>query len=151
MNNRPTVSAFIGLRLVAGQRPIRPMAARLSYTREDPYAVRIVFGAGQGTPVEWMLGRDLLAAGLEGRAGLGDVKLWPSAASAASEAAPTSLADALGGVLNIQLSSPFGQAHFEAPAGEVADFLRRTYELVPAGEEARYYDEQLTNLLRHVS
>jgi hypothetical protein len=54
-------------------------------------------------------------------------------------------------VLNIQLSSPFGQAHFEASAGEVADFLRRTYELVPAGEEGVYYDEELTNLLRQAS
>jgi hypothetical protein len=69
MNNRPTLSAIIGMRLVAQQRLIRAMAARLSYTREDPYAVRIVFGASQGTPIEWMLGRDLLAAGLEGRDG----------------------------------------------------------------------------------
>jgi len=59
------------------------------------------------------------------REGLGDVVVWPSAGSA----------DGTGGkVLNIELSSPFGQAHFEAPIKEISDFLTRTYAIVPSGD-----------------
>jgi len=43
-------------------------------------------------------------------------------------------------VLNIELSSPFGQAHFEAPAQAMSAFLRRTYQIVPAGRESDYID-----------
>jgi hypothetical protein len=55
--------------------------------------------------------------------------------------------------LNIELSSPFGQALFEAPAKDVSDFLRRTYQIVPAGEETDYVDveAELANLLRQAS
>jgi Streptomyces sporulation and cell division protein, SsgA len=53
-------------------------------------------------------------------------------------------------VLHIELSSPFGEAHFEAPIRDVSDFLRRTYRLVPAGEESGFVNVEagLTNLLR---
>jgi hypothetical protein len=51
------------------------------------------------------------------------------------------------------LSSPLGQAHFEAPAREISDFLRRTYQLVPAGEESGHIDieAELNDLLRQAS
>ena len=53
-------------------------------------------------------------------------------------------------VLNIELSSPFGQAHFEAPAQAMSAFLRRTYQIVPAGQESSYIDieAELNDLLR---
>jgi hypothetical protein len=53
-------------------------------------------------------------------------------------------------VLNIELSSPFGQAHFEAPIKEIASFLKRTYAIVPAGDETDFVDvdTELTELLR---
>ena len=55
-----------------------------------------------------------------------------------------------GQVLNIELSSPFGQAHFEAPAQAMSAFLRRTYQIVPAGQESNYIDieAELNDLLR---
>jgi hypothetical protein len=82
--------------------------------------------------------------GIEGRAGLGDVKVWPSAASEGG---------APGSVLHLELSSPHGQAHFEAPAREVSDFLRRTYQIVPAGGESGHIDveAELNDLLRQAS
>jgi hypothetical protein len=48
------------------------------------------------------------------------------------------------------LSSPFGQAHFEAPAQAMAAFLRRTYQIVPAGQESGHIDieAELNDLLR---
>jgi hypothetical protein len=56
-------------------------------------------------------------------------------------------------VLNLELSSPFGQAHFEAPVKDVADFLHKTYQIVVAGEESDHVDveAELTDLLRQAS
>jgi len=121
------------------------------YSGSDPYAVRMAFHVGTDEPVEWIFARDLLAAGIESRHGEGDVRVWPSSASC-----PESGLDLTGSaqpgdkVLNIELSSPFGQAHFEAPAQAMAAFLRRTYQIVPAGQESRYIDieAELNDLLR---
>ena len=53
--------------------------------------------------------------------------------------------------MNIELSSPFGQAHFEAPAQAMSAFLARTYQIVPAGKESSYIDieAELNDLLRN--
>ena len=47
------------------------------------------------------------------------------------------------------MTSPFGHAQFEAPAAAVASFLRRTYQIVPAGQESLFidFDAELTELL----
>lgn len=119
MNNGSTTSAEIGLRLVSSGEEIVPLTASLYYSEDDPYAVRFAFHVGLDEPVEWVFARELLASGIEDDQGIGDVRVWPSA----------------GGVLNIELISPFGRAQFEAPAAGISDFLRRTYEVVPAGQE----------------
>ena len=144
MNSSSTVSAELGLRLVVPQQTIVPLVASLYYATEDPYAIRIAFHVGLDEPVEWIFARDLLSKGIEAREGLGDVHVWPSAGSEGG---------APGSVLNIELSSPFGQAHFEAPVKEISDFLRRTYQIVPVGEESAHVDveTELTDLLRKAS
>jgi hypothetical protein len=144
MNSSSTVSAELGLRLVVPQQTVVPLVASLFYSREDPYAIRIAFHVGLDEPVEWIFARDLLALGIEEREGLGDVQVWPS--DGIEGGTP-------GSVLNIELSSPFGQAHFEAPAKEISDFLRRTYQIVPAGKESDYVDveAELNALLRQAS
>ena len=141
MNNSSTVSAELGLRLVVPQQTIVPLVASLYYSKEDPFAIRIAFHVGLDEPVEWIFARELLSTGVEGEQGLGDVKVWPSTGSES---------DLPGSVLNIELSSPFGQAHFEAPLQEIADFLRRTYQVVPVGSETDHVDveSELTDLLR---
>lgn len=138
MNSR-TVSAELGLRLIVPQQTIVPLVASLYYSSDDPYAIRIAFHVGLDEPVEWIFARDLLAAGGNEREGQGDVSVWPSESATGA-----------GQVLNIELSSPFGQAHFEAAADEVADFLARTYQAVPAGAETSHVDvdAELTDLLR---
>jgi Streptomyces sporulation and cell division protein, SsgA len=141
MNSSSTVSTELGLRLVVPRQTIVPLVASLYYSKEDPYAIRIAFHVGLDEPVEWIFARELLSKGIEGREGLGDVVVWPAA----------SVADGMSGdVLNIELSSPFGQAHFEAPIKEISDFLTRTYALVPAGEETDFVDveSELAELLR---
>jgi hypothetical protein len=44
------------------------------------------------------------------------------------------------GVLNIALSSPFGQAHFEAPLTATAVFVARTFGVIAAGREGDFID-----------
>ena len=52
-------------------------------------------------------------------------------------------------VLNIKLCSPFGEAHFEAPIEAIANFLDRTYGIVPMGRESAVIDidGELSSLL----
>src|ERR1700744_4965274 len=131
MNSSTTVSAELGLRLVVPQQTIVPLVASLYYSKEDPYAIRIAFHVGLDEPVEWIFARELLSTGIESREGLGDVVVWPSSGSA--DGMP-------GNVLNIELSSPFGQAHFEAPIKEISDFLKRTYAIVPGGDATAFVE-----------
>ena len=137
MNTSAIVAAELGLTLVVPEHGGVPLAASLNYRRDDPYAIRMAFHVGTDDPVEWIFARDLLAVGLDRAAGDGDVQVWPAAAAHRD-------------VVNISLSSPFGQAHFEAPATALTGFLLRTYEVVPAGREAEYadIDGELTDLLR---
>lgn len=131
-----TVSAELGLRLVVPDRTTIPLLASLEYAADDPYAVRMAFYVGNDEPVEWIFARELLTVGIVRRVGDGDVQVWPTGA----EDDPT---------LNIALSSPFGNAHFEAPLSPLAEFLHRTYEIVPAGRESEFTDlsAELENLL----
>jgi hypothetical protein len=151
-----TISAELGLKLVVPQQTIVPLVASMYYSGSDPYAVRMAFHVGTDEPVEWIFARDLLAAGIESRQGEGDVQVWPSPVSVA-ETGDLDLIGAAepqgtqGKVLNIELSSPFGQARFEAPAEAMSAFLQRTYQIVPAGQESRYIDieTELNDLLRN--
>jgi sporulation and cell division protein SsgA len=111
------------------------------YTPVDPYAIRIALHVGLDEPVQWIFARDLLSMDTGDREGIGDVHVWPSPASAGGEP---------GSILNIELFSPFGKAHLEAPAREVSDFVRQTYRIVPDGQESDHIDveAELNDLLR---
>lgn len=130
MNRGGMVSAEIGIRLLVPGAAAVPLTAGLFYTARDPYAVRVTFFAGGGERVEWTFARDLLCAGVEGPAGEGDVRVWPS---------PGSL---LGfrRLLHLEISSPSGMARFEMAARDIRNFLRRTCEIVPQGAEAGHLD-----------
>ncbi len=148
-----TISAELGLKLVVPQQTIVPLVASLYYSGRDPYAVRMAFHVGTDEPVEWIFARDLLAAGIKSRQGEGDVQVWPSTRSCAEPDALDGIgsADTEGNaVLNIELSSPFGRAHFEAPTQAMSAFLDRTYEIVPADQESDFIDieTELNDLLR---
>jgi hypothetical protein len=127
MINSATVSAELGLSLVVPEHGAVPLVASLYYSAEDPYAIRMAFHVGTDEPVEWIFARDLLAAGLVGPVGEGDVQVWPSDSDGAD-------------VLSIALSSPFGEAQFEAPLSATAEFLERTCKIIPAGAEADFID-----------
>jgi len=136
MNSSATVSAELGLSLVVPEHGSVPLVASLYYSAGDPYAIRMAFHVGSDEPVEWIFARDLLAVGLECPAGEGDVQVWPAD-------------DHDKELLNIALSSPFGEAHFVAPRDSMAAFLTRTYEVVAPGHESEHVDVdgQLDELL----
>jgi len=147
MSSSDSILAEQGLRLVGPGHTIVPIMAGLCYRRQDPYAVTMAFGvADAGEPVTWTFARDLLAAALHGPEGIGDVRAWPSAAPADQAAGEASEGEE---ILNIVLGSPSGRARFEAYAAEIAAFLARTYQLVPAGQEPAFLnlDAELTELL----
>jgi len=137
MNTSAIVAAELGLRLVVPEHGGVPLTASLYYRGDDPYAIRMAFHVGTDDPVEWIFARDLLAEGLDHVAGDGDVRVWPSTAAHRD-------------VLNPALSSPFRQAHFEAPLTAMTGFLLRTFEVVPAGREGEFIDieGELNDMLR---
>lgn len=136
MMNSVTVSAELGLSLVVPEHGAVPLVASLDYCADDPYAVKMAFHVGTDEPVEWIFARELLAAGLEAPAGEGDVQVWPQDGDASD-------------ILNIALSSPFGEAHFQAPKSATAEFLRSTYQIIPEGSETDFLnvDSELEDLL----
>jgi hypothetical protein len=98
--------------------------------------VRITLGdSAEEDGISWLVGRELLATGLERPAGDGDVRLWPSRTS--------------GDVLYLHLRAPSGEALFELSRATVAAFLQQTEALVPTGQEtaALDVDEELATLL----
>ena len=143
--SRGTVSAVQDLRLIGPGQIIVPLTAGLYYSQQDPYAVRMSIYTGADEPVDWSIDRDLLAAALHARQGIGDVRAWPSAASALAGIG----ADAGEKILNIVLGPPGGTARFEASATGIEAFLARTYDLVPAGQESAClnFDAELIELL----
>jgi hypothetical protein len=110
----------------------RPVPAELEYDTRDPYAVAVVLHAGPSA-VRWLFGRDLLADGLLARRGEGDVRIGPADDPA---------------LVVVELNSPDGAAVLEAPAKEIAAFLDRTYDAIPAGSETDWFDfdEELAKL-----
>ena len=137
MASGAAIYSKVGLRLVVpGHDPVR-LTAGMYYRGEDPYAIRMAFDTGLDGAVEWMFARDLLAEGLNHRAGDGDVRLWPGTNGSKD-------------VLNIALSSPHGHAHFQAPLAAVTGFLQRTLQIVPSGHESEHTDiEAALNSLLH--
>lgn len=143
--NHDMISAELSMRLIGPGHVTVPLTAVWSYGRQDPYAVRMALDTGEDAPVEWVLARDLLTAALHGRAGIGDVRAWPSA----PPAYPGAAAGTGGKILNIVLGPPHGYACFHVDAADIEAFLGRTYEMVPAGEESDHLnlDAGLAELL----
>jgi hypothetical protein len=127
MNSSTTISAELALRLVVPGRSTVPLLATVEYAASDPYALRVAFHVGNNEPVEWIFARELLTHGMARMVGDGDVQVWPGPMDGNR-------------LLNIGLSSPFGDALFEAPLAPLADFLHRTFEIVPPGRETEFVD-----------
>jgi hypothetical protein len=125
--NPEVVSTDIVFRLLIDDGPDRAVSACLTYVPQDPYAVRVGFRTGDDDIVEWTFARSLLSDGVTHPVGDGDVQVWPT-----NEAKQSGVC--------VALSSPSGQALFEAPLPRVVQFLTRTYAVVPTGAESGFVD-----------
>lgn len=112
------------------------LEGELVFDPADPFAVAMHLEARSGTVV-WTFARELLAEGLYGPAGDGDVQVWPC------------LSNTGGAVVIIELSSPDGMAMLQAPSRDVAGFLAATEKVVPTGHEGSHLllDDLITQLL----
>lgn len=77
MSTRDRVSAVTTMTLFYHPRqrgvPGQDITVLLGWNPADPYAIRLGFTGGR----EWLMDRELLAAGLRGPAGYGDLRLSP--------------------------------------------------------------------------
>ena len=103
-----------------------PVRASLRYDPVDPYAVHVTFHNDEAD-VSWSFARELLAWGLPGRSGIGDVQIWPWATPR-------------GDFIALALSSSDGNALFKVPRSVLVSFLHRTYEVVARGCETDHLD-----------
>ncbi|MGW7253821.1 SsgA family sporulation/cell division regulator [Streptomyces sp. NPDC054834] len=131
-----TVERRVAVQLVVSHDCSVPLCVRLRYEPTDPYVVHAVFLVDCDEPVEWVLGRDLLADGLKGSAGCADVRIW-SAVGRGDQS------------MYIVLASPAGTALLEVPVRDITSFLQDTEALVPRGTESGHidWDAELAQLL----
>jgi hypothetical protein len=121
------IDQFVQARICAPGARDRDITATLRYHQDDPHAAYVTFPAIvsiDGVEVTWTFARNLLAAGLRGPAGDGDVHVWPCGPDRTM----------------IELRAPEGTALVEVASADVRAFLSRAYEAVPAGHEFRHLD-----------
>lgn len=120
---------------VRGALPV-PVPTTFGYSASDPFAVRIVFRPPHTSAVTWYVARDLLASGTRVLSGIGEARIWPSGGPGRQ------------GVVNLRLGTPQAHALFVLDRAALAEWLDRTYALVPAGGESLAVDwDTLTGLL----
>ncbi len=107
---------------VLGVSARQTVGAEFRFSPEAPWCVSVGLVVEDGPCVRWRIGRELLQQGLHSMSGLGDVQMWPSHL----EERATSW---------LKLCSGDMAALFELPVPPLADWLQRTYALVPAGRE----------------
>jgi Streptomyces sporulation and cell division protein, SsgA len=104
-----------------------PVVTRWTYCSDDPFAVTIEIQTRGNRFVDWTLARDLLVEGLEGPAGIGDVRVRPAS---------------MGGwdVTLIEICSPDGHAVLEVDRDLLRHFVQATVDLIPLGSEGMAFD-----------
>jgi hypothetical protein len=102
------------------------LAAELRYDIADPFAVTLAIGLECEEPVIWVFARSLLATGIGGKAGEGDITIEPA----------TNLP---GRQLRIVLATDC-LATMIAPCDPVVEFLVESFARVPSGTEGSHVD-----------
>ncbi|WP_196778074.1 SsgA family sporulation/cell division regulator [Lentzea aerocolonigenes] len=103
----------------------RSLATGIVYDTRDPYTLAFVFTVGS-QQVRWAIGRDLVAAGLLAPTGDGDVVVRPAEDDATR--------------VEFRLADHGRVSTLSAALLDVAEFVDRTFEVVPMGEESRWMD-----------
>ncbi|MEU6982348.1 MULTISPECIES: spore wall synthesis regulator SsgD [unclassified Streptomyces] len=130
------IEQAVQARLVASAPRMETVPATLRYDREDPFAVSMAFpppATLEGVEVSWAFARELLAEGVDGPAGLGDVRVRPYGYDRTV----------------VEFHAPEGVAVVHVRTSELRHFLKRSQHLVPAGREHQYldWDQDLAQLL----
>ncbi|MFD0369091.1 MULTISPECIES: SsgA family sporulation/cell division regulator [unclassified Streptomyces] len=130
------IEQAVQARLVASAPRAESVAATLRYDREDPYAVSMAFpppATLEGVEVSWAFARELLAQGVDGPAGVGDVRVRPYGYDRTV----------------VEFHAPEGVAMVHIRTSELRSFLERSQHLVPSGREHQYldWDQDLAQLL----
>ncbi|MET9800493.1 SsgA family sporulation/cell division regulator [Streptomyces sp. NPDC006368] len=131
------IEQAVRARLVASAPRMESVPATLRYDRRDPFAVQMAFPAQaalEGVEVAWAFSRELLTAGMDEPAGVGDVRVRPFGYDRTV----------------VEFHAPEGVAMVHVRTSEVRRFLQRAQHLVPAGCEHRFLDldRDLAELLR---
>ncbi|MET7698327.1 SsgA family sporulation/cell division regulator [Streptomyces sp. NPDC005485] len=120
------------IHVTAAGRPPIPLPAEFRYARDDPYAVCLAVGAPTTESVDWVFARSLLAEGLRGPAGIGDVQVTPRRPTGHPSPPDT---------VRVLLSTREGDAAtLEIRASAIVAFLRRTDAMVAPGTEHHHLD-----------
>ncbi|GGT11646.1 SsgA family sporulation/cell division regulator [Streptomyces purpureus] len=131
------IEQAVQARMVASAPRMETVHATLRYDPKDPFAVSMAFpppATLEGVEVSWAFSRDLLAAGMDRPAGVGDVRVRPYGYDRTV----------------LEFHAPEGVAMVHIRTSEVRGFLHRSQLLVPSGGEHQYLDldEDLAELLR---
>ncbi|MER6911433.1 SsgA family sporulation/cell division regulator [Streptomyces sp. NPDC000594] len=124
---RESVQAEVLMNFLVSEELSFRIPVELRYERDDPYAVRMTFHLPGDAPVTWAFSRDLLAGGVTGPTGDGDVRIAPTGRGRRAD-------------LGIRLQVGRESACFVVGAVPVVTFLDRTDRLVPLGREQEYGD-----------
>ncbi|MFG3661715.1 SsgA family sporulation/cell division regulator [Streptomyces sp. NPDC047706] len=131
------IEQSVEARLVAAAPRMPNIPATLTYDLTDPFAIRMTFPAQatlEGEEVCWTFSRELLAAGMHGPVGHGDVRVRPYGYDRTV----------------LEFHAPEGAAVVHVRSGELRQFLQATRTLVPEGLEHAYLDldHDLAELMR---
>ena len=131
-----TETVVVVVPFISGEAQSEFLEGELVFDPSDPYAVSMNLEARSGK-VTWTFARELLEQGIYSPSGDGDVQVWPCLSGSGDA------------VVIIELCSPDGTALLQAPSRTVHDFVVRTLEVVPAGEESTHLalDTLITKLL----
>lgn len=115
--------------LVLGRAETVPIPARFTYDRQDPFTVLMeIPGPDDRDNSRGNFARDLLQWGLHRPSGEGDVRIWPPCHC-------NNRPD-----VRILLCDSTGSALVDFPSQPLREWLVRTWEAVPPGEENAWID-----------
>ncbi|GEL19318.1 SsgA family sporulation/cell division regulator [Pseudonocardia asaccharolytica] len=112
---------------LTGGRVYPPMQVILTWRPTRPHEITLAAGR-----TSWVFARDLLAAGLDAPAGLGDVSILPDLAAEEER-------------VELVLSAPSGRMALPLPVDALRTLLAATWDIVPAGAEARVWEAAWTD------
>jgi hypothetical protein len=129
ITNRPPQMLILPttLHLLDDEGPGVSVPAELRYDSADPYAIQLAFGSPEH-PNAWILGRELLAAGLVEPAGDGDIHVWPGVGEDGQS------------ILYFELTSDEEETILGACPADVRNFLAMSWKIVAAGNETEHCD-----------